>query len=91
MNQHKPAEPESGRGNILAVFGDIAQGLVVDAYHRPRARNAAGRDMNIAYNNNKHYQSDADPDDTLLSYSNELRLGIITAAAGHYSPSAGGC
>jgi importin subunit beta-1 len=66
---HRDVKPD-----ILAVFGDIAQGLEAKfyAYLSPVLETLQAA-MNIAYNNQQTYQSDADPDDTLISYNNELR------------------
>lgn len=78
---HRDVKPD-----ILSVFGDIAQGLedAFDQYLGPVLETLQAG-MNIAYNNQKAYQSDSDPDDSLIQYNNDLRIGIITAAAGAHS------
>lgn len=75
---HRDVKPD-----ILSVFGDISQGLGTgfDKYLSSVAETLQAA-MNVAYTNQMTYQGDDEPDDALVMYNNDLRLGIVTAAAG---------
>lgn len=82
-NLQSPNLNREVKPDILQVFGDMAQGLGTkfDRYIA-RVVETLQAAMNIAFSNQTTYQSDADPDEALIIYNNELRLAIIQSAQG---------
>ena len=82
-NLQSPNLNREVKPDILQVFGDMAQGLGTkfDRYIA-RVVETLQAAMNIAFSNQTAYQADADPDEALIIYNNELRLAIIQSAQG---------
>lgn len=84
-NLQSPNLNRDVKPDILQVFGDMAQGLGTkfDRYIAQVVETLQAA-MNIAFSNQTTYQSDADPDEALIIYNNELRLAIIQSAQGMF-------
>lgn len=82
-NLQSPNLNREVKPDILQVFGDMAQGLGTkfDRYIS-RVVETLQAAMNIAFSNQTTYHSDAEPDEALIIYNNELRLAIIQSAQG---------
>lgn len=82
-NLQSPNLNREVKPDILQVFGDMAQGLGTkfDRYIA-RVVETLQAAMNIAFSNQTTYHSDAEPDEALIIYNNELRLAIIQSAQG---------
>jgi hypothetical protein len=87
-NLSSPSLNREVKPDILHVFGDMAQGLGAnfDRYISQVVETLQAA-MNIAYSNQMTYRDDADPDEALILYNNELRGAIVQSSQGAaYTP-----